>query len=97
MISLAFLPDVQPEIREAYRWYERQRKGLGKQFRAELKSVFARIQRMPTVFAPIHADVRCVVANRFPYVVYYRVLPDTVLVIAVLHRSRDPNVWILRI
>jgi plasmid stabilization system protein ParE len=31
--------------------------------------------------------------KRFPYVVYYRVHPDRIEVIAVLHGSRHPRTW----
>lgn len=95
-MRLDFLPEVQPEIREAYRYYERQRKGLGRRFRDDIKAQLAQIRRLPTLSAPIENDVRCVVAKQFPYVIYYRVLTDVILVIAVLHGSRDPNVWRLR-
>lgn len=96
MIRMDYLPEVQPEIREAFRYYERQRKGLGRRFRDDIKAVLARIRRMPMIVAPIEKDVRGVVAEHFPYVVYYRVLTDVILVIAVLHGSRDPDVWRLR-
>ena len=76
MKRLDFLPQVHDEIREAYRYYQRQRKGLGQEFRNELRTVFARIRRMPSIVAPIHRDVRFARANRFPYVVYYRELPS---------------------
>ena len=48
------------------------------------------------VFLPEVEDVRFARTNRFPYVVYYRELKEVILIIAVLHSSRDPQTWIVR-
>ena len=97
MKRLVFLPEVEDEITAAFRRYQRERKGLGTEFRTELKATLNRIRRMPSIVAPIHADVRFAKTNRFPYVVYYRDLKEVILVIAVLHGSRDPQTWRVRI
>lgn len=97
MKRLEFLPEVEDEVLDAFRHYQRERKGLGQEFRAELKTTLGRIRRMPSIVAPIYADVRFAKTNRFPYVVYYRDLKDAILVIAVLHSSRDPQTWMVRI
>jgi toxin ParE1/3/4 len=41
----------------------------------------------------VYKDVRKAVVNRFPYVVLYREEPGALVVIAVFHAARDPNVW----
>lgn len=48
---------------------------------------------MPELYAPTFQSVRPAKLRRFPYVVYYRVLPDRIEVLAILHGSRDPRVW----
>ncbi len=58
MKRLEFLPEVEDEVLNAFRHYQRERKGLGQEFRAELKTTLNRIRRMPSIVAPIHADVR---------------------------------------
>lgn len=97
MKRLEFLPEVEDEVLDAFRHYQRERKGLGQEFRAELKTTLGRIRRMPSIVAPIHGDVRFAKTSRFPYVVYYRDLKDVILIIAVLHSSRDPQTWMVRI
>ncbi len=42
------------------------------------------------------AQARCRLLERFPYVVYYRFVRDTVRVLAVLHACRDPQTWVSR-
>jgi plasmid stabilization system protein ParE len=35
--------------------------------------------------------------HRFPYAVYFLVDKDSSIVVAVLHQSRNPNTWKLRL
>jgi plasmid stabilization system protein ParE len=92
-LPLVFHPDVQPELNDAYRWYEQQRAGLGQDFLTALDEVFARLQQTPEAHQLIYRDVRRALPRRFPYGVYYRVHPDRVEVIAVQHSRRDPRQW----
>ncbi len=74
-------------------WYDQQSDGLGDLFSAQASAVFDRVGAMPELFALIARDIRACRLQRFPYVVYYRVLVDRVEVLAVLHGSRDPSAW----
>jgi toxin ParE1/3/4 len=44
-----------------------------------------------------HRDVRRGKLRKFPYLIYYRVHPNKLEVLAVLHGSRDPRLWRERI
>jgi len=46
--------------------------------------------RLP--FAVVRKDIRRVVANRFPYSVYFRAEKHRIVVLAVFHDSRDPAI-----
>jgi len=66
---------------------------LGVRFRAEVDSQVERIGANALQF-PIHfKDVRRSRLRRFPYGLFFRVLPDAVYVFACFHASRDPTVW----
>lgn len=43
-LPVVFHPDVQDEVDDAYRWYERQRLGLGDDFLAALEDVYRRLE-----------------------------------------------------
>ena len=87
---------VQPEIDEAARWYEDQRAGLGREFLVALDRVLADITVNPTRFGFAKRDIREGAVQRFPYVVYYRVLPNRIRVVAVQHTARDQANWASR-
>lgn len=84
-------------MREAYRWYEDRRPGLGDDFMEAIEAVFDRLSSMPEVHQVIHKDVRRALSQRFPYGIYYRVLEDRVEVIAIQHSKRDPSRWQSRV
>lgn len=90
---LAFHPDVERDVDEAYRWYEREQPGVGEEFLAAIEKVYDRLRAAPEAHQLVHGDVRRALPKRFPYGVFYRVLEDRVEIIAVYHTSRDPSGW----
>ena len=60
------------EFIEASAWYEGKRLGLGFEFIAEIDRCISLASENPLQFAVVRADIRRVVANRFPYSVYFR-------------------------
>lgn len=84
-------PSAQSHIREAFEWYEQQREGLGLQLLDEIEALLSRIAEHPGMH-PIHRDeIHKALARRFPYLLFYIVEPDAVVVIAFLHAHRDPK------
>jgi toxin ParE1/3/4 len=81
------------DIREARRWYESRRAGLGREFVEEVDATFARIQATPLRFTEVMPGVRRAFTERFPYAVYFRVENKRILVFVVIHTSRDSEVW----
>jgi plasmid stabilization system protein ParE len=48
----------------------------------------------PEAYPVLHRDTRRVlIAERFPYAIFYRIYGDTVVVVACLHAKRDPRRW----
>jgi toxin ParE1/3/4 len=92
-IQLVFHKDVEFDVQEAYRWYEKHQPGLGEAFLSAIEEVFDRLRRFPQVHQRFWNDVRRARPKRFPYAVYYRMQQNRVEVIAVQHRRRDPNEW----
>jgi plasmid stabilization system protein ParE len=91
------MPAARLEMIAAQDWYERQAQGLGARFRGEVDIQVQRIAATPLQFPEIQADVRRARLRRFPYGLFFRVLPEAVYVIACFHSSRDPLVWQSRV
>ncbi|MFP6656309.1 MAG: type II toxin-antitoxin system RelE/ParE family toxin [Myxococcota bacterium] len=79
------------DVRSARNWYEGRRPGLGAAFVQRLEACIAQIERNPEIGPVGDEDTRRVQLRRFPYVVYYELYEDDILVLAVWHGRRDPE------
>lgn len=91
------MPAARLEVIEAQDWYEKEKAGLGAQFRAEINHQVERIVEHPLHFPRMLADVHRVKLRRFPYGLFFRPLDDATYVIACFHSSRNPIVWQSRV
>ncbi len=96
-LPLNFHPLVHDEIDDGYCWYEQRQAGLGRDFLDEVDHVLAEIVANPARYGFADRDIREGLVNRFPYAVYYRVLPNRIRVLAVYHTARDPSGWQSRV
>jgi plasmid stabilization system protein ParE len=85
------------DIDEAYRWYEAQRIGLGREFLDQIEASLLRIALRPENYPIALRDARRALVQRFPYSVYYRMRGDQVRVVAVIHQNRHPKAWRRRV
>lgn len=90
---LVIQPEAESDLDEAYRWYENQRSGLGREFITCVEAVFKRICETPELHPIVHNSVRQTLLKRFPYVVCYVFAEDCVDVVAVFHGHRKPTAW----
>jgi len=81
------------DVTLAARWYVFEAPHTLAQFEHELNAAFRRISEAPHLYQLVHLTVRRAPLRRFPFSVFYQVLPEWVEVIAVLHQSRDPETW----
>lgn len=96
MKPFRFHPDADAEMLDAAVWYESQQQYLGKRFLAAVKDTLNRIELNPTLYAFIDGDVRRCLTPIFPFGVLFRVKPDLIAIMAVMHLRRDPDYWKIR-
>lgn len=92
-LAVVFRHAARREFDEAALWYEDRRPGLGVQFVSEIDHAINMTAVNPERFPILHRDVRCVRVRRFPYSVFFRAESRRIVVLAVFHARRDPNVW----
>jgi toxin ParE1/3/4 len=90
---VVLLVEAREDVLEAFRWYEKERRGLGKVFRASLNQTIQRIRRAPLASPVVYRGLRRALVDRFPYGVFYRVQFGTIMVVGVIHGHRDPSAW----
>ncbi|KQU81528.1 MULTISPECIES: type II toxin-antitoxin system RelE/ParE family toxin [unclassified Rhizobacter] len=85
------------DIREARRWYERQRKGLGEAFEQSVDDVLQSIRQRPQSYAETAPSFRRALVPRYPYRILFSVDQDTIVVVLLVHTARDPEVALSRL
>ena len=72
-------------------WYDGQRQGLAAEFRGAVDDAIARIADNPLMYPERYRGNRRAVLRRFPYVLWYRLHANFVIVLACVHGKRDPR------
>jgi plasmid stabilization system protein ParE len=97
LIGYSYHPEAIEEIVKAARGYERERPGLGREFRAELDAAVEFLRRFPEAAAPVRGNLRRKRLQRFPYALIYAFEDSEIRIYAVPHRRRRPEYWLGRI
>jgi plasmid stabilization system protein ParE len=62
---------------------------LGAEFVVDFQRAYRKLRQFPHVYSVRFANVRRLNLERFPYGIFYALTADYVLVLALLHASRD--------
>jgi len=86
-------PEAEAEMIEAAAYYEDRQADLGKRFLASVQDAINSIRINPRLYPIVDLDVRRCLTKVFPFGVLFRILPDQVVVVAVMHLARHPDYW----
>jgi toxin ParE1/3/4 len=92
---MSFKLDIQDEaiveLQDAYKWYEDQRIGLGDELVGEIELCLSSISEYPERYGYIRQSkvYRRMRVSRFPYMVVYEVIENTVTVVSVFNFKRN--------
>ena len=92
------LDEAEDELIEAQKWYDRQRSGLGKEFRSAIDEAMERLIKAPLAVPPIvnfstSIAARRVLVKRFPYSIVFISHDEDLWVVAFAHQHRRPGYW----
>jgi plasmid stabilization system protein ParE len=90
---LIVLAQADQEIISSAEYLETQRSGAGSRFLTLVLDALQRIEANPEIYGAVEGNIRAASIRKFHYVVVYRVLPDYIEVVAVLHGARDSSNW----
>ena len=97
MKPVVLLAPAEEELGEAARYYESHAPGLGSDFLSEIRHATDRIAANPEAGTSLSAHLRRRLVRRFPYGILYRIDPQEIIVLAVMHLHRQPGYWQERI
>lgn len=92
-MKYVFHPEALAEYAEAVQYYAQQRTEVAQAFINAIEDAVYRIQESPTRPPVLDEDVRRCLTRKFPYSILYTIEPDYILILAVMHCSREPGYW----
>ncbi|MFO0698074.1 MAG: type II toxin-antitoxin system RelE/ParE family toxin [Nitrospira sp.] len=85
-------PEAEQDLQNAFTWYQEARLGLGYDVLLQVEAGLQFIERNPDAHPSEYKGTRKHVIKRFPYKIMYRVEIDHIIILAVIHGSRNPTV-----
>ena len=83
--------EAKRDLREAKRWYQSISPELKRDFVRKIDDAITLAKERPLAFQVVHRTFRRVLVHRFPYALFYHVGEDRIIIVAVLHQARDPE------
>ena len=96
-MSYRFHPEALEEYQQATLYYAERDPALALRFVEAVEDAIRRILEAPQRWRILDDDVRRCLTHVFPYGVLYTLEPDFILIVAVMHGSREPGYWRQRV
>jgi plasmid stabilization system protein ParE len=95
MYRVVILPDAKRDIQEAALWYNEQQQGLGNRFIRFVRIKVSKVLLYPQLYSIRYSDVHTALLDVFPFMIHFTIKENTktVVIVAVLHTSRNPDLW----
>jgi toxin ParE1/3/4 len=88
---------AEAELDAAIAHYEGEQKGVGAEFLAEVHRTKKLIEQFPQLGTPyLDTEFRTRKVKRFPYILVYCELADSIWLMAVAHGKKRPGYWLGR-
>lgn len=91
--SISIAEAAENDIREAFLWYEDQKKNLGNRFENYVNKAIDGIQNNPLKTQIRYGNTRVFILNKFPYGIHFQVTKNHILIVALFHTSQNPEKW----
>jgi len=97
--TLVFRKEADEDIEQAIDWYNVQNDRLGNHFYSQVKDKLEKLKVSPHLWSVRYDEIHCATVNVFPYLIHYIIEENEqkVVVLGVLHTSKNPNDWKKRI
>ncbi len=96
-MNYRFHPEALAEYQEAASYYGERDTVLAGRFIEAVEDAVRRIVEAPQRWQVLEEDVRRCLTRVFPYGVLFTIEPEFVLIVAVMHTSREPGYWKQRV
>ena len=96
-LSVRFHPEAAEEAQASADWYRERSVEATAGFVAELDYAIQRVAELPETWPPYGANTRRFVFRVYPFSLVYRIVEDSIEIVAVAHAKRKPGYWASRV
>jgi plasmid stabilization system protein ParE len=93
LISVSFHSLAAQEYEEIYEYYARISPTLAASFAYEVQLHVDNIIQLPNLNPPVKANVRRSILTKFPYIMYYEIMGNSVVILEIIHQKRQNSAW----
>ncbi len=87
---------IKVDVAEALDYYDAISEKLALRFEEELNTTFDKLEQKPYNYFKLQNNYRRIVLPSFPYMIVYRIVEQTVIIIAVFHQKKHPKKLVSR-
>jgi plasmid stabilization system protein ParE len=95
-MKYTFHPHAEKELDKTENYYHDISEELGDRFREDIETTISRIRKFPRAYQLVSRIHRRCRLSDFPYGIVYRLKPNEIRVLAVMHLHREQDYWIHR-
>lgn len=88
-MKVKFTESAKNDLDELRSWYYEINPKLVIKLNKELKTKLSRVKSNPEIYTIKYKELRSFKINRFPYLLYYKVVGELLYVVAIIHTKRD--------
>ncbi len=92
-MNFIYHPEALAEYADAALYYDERTPGLGADFTVEVETALQQVLGCPERWGCVEEDIRRFLVRRFPYGLLYTIEADHVMIVAIMHLSREPGYW----
>ncbi len=96
-MKVEILTAAESEFIESILYLNKQHEGLGDEFAMEIKRTITRIICFPNAWTKLSSRTHRCRTKRFPYAIIYQVRGEIILIVAIMHLRRRPDLWKSRV
>ncbi|MEA3241301.1 MAG: type II toxin-antitoxin system RelE/ParE family toxin [Pseudomonadota bacterium] len=90
-MNLRYTNKSKEDLEIAIAWYEKQRRGLGFEFLDCVEVAIKSIVERPELYQIYYSPFRGCIVRRFPFVIFYTIENDEIIVHSVFDSRQDPK------
>jgi plasmid stabilization system protein ParE len=91
MKTYVFTPTANSDVKNAADYYESCEQGLGERFVHEIRTALHHITQYPEAWPMARCNARRYKVRSFPYLIFYLITGNTIVVVAVMNSRQNPE------